>query len=147
MCVGAVKGGCVLESYFWDTGTNGPFRDIKDFNDAVQVAAIPKMPMTERKFIDSYRNLLCDTGNIYFTHADLNLCNIMIMGPPGSRRISGIIDWDQNGWYPECWEYWKMVMCVHYNHEWRSAGWVDKVSKTYEDEVEAMIEYTSWRGL
>ena len=49
--------------------------------------------------------------------------------------------------YPEYWEYWKMVMCVHYNHEWRSAGWVDKVSKTYEDEVEAMVEYTSWRGL
>jgi serine/threonine protein kinase len=42
---------------------------------------------------------------IVFTHGDLSPGNIMVE----SGRISGIIDWEQAGWYPEYWEYVKAM--------------------------------------
>jgi aminoglycoside phosphotransferase len=41
-------------------------------------------------------------GNeIVFTHGDLDPRNILVEG----GRVSGIVDWEQAGWYPEYWEY------------------------------------------
>ncbi|KAI7767447.1 hypothetical protein LZL87_010775 [Fusarium oxysporum] len=47
---------------------------------------------------------------IVFTHRDLNPRNIMverIRSPAGARgwRLSGIIDWETAGYYPEYWDY------------------------------------------
>ncbi|XWX01577.1 hypothetical protein V2A60_009605 [Cordyceps javanica] len=41
---------------------------------------------------------------VKFTHADLNPRNIQYR----NGRITGIIDWECAGWYPEYWEYTKM---------------------------------------
>jgi len=38
---------------------------------------------------------------IRFTHGDLSPCNIMIH----QGHVSGILDWQEAGWYPEYWEY------------------------------------------
>ncbi|EIW56387.1 uncharacterized protein TRAVEDRAFT_49213 [Trametes versicolor FP-101664 SS1] len=38
---------------------------------------------------------------IVFTHADLHACNVLVH----EGRLSGIIDWEHAGWYPEYWEY------------------------------------------
>ncbi|KAK0633847.1 hypothetical protein B0T14DRAFT_418779 [Immersiella caudata] len=51
---------------------------------------------------------------IFFTHADLNPRNILIDKvnlPDGSSgwRITGIVDWEGAGHYPEYWEYTKSV--------------------------------------
>ena len=62
---------------------------------------------------EMYRNLLPDTGDIYFTHGDLTLCNIIAAGAPGSHKIASMIDyWEQAGWYPEYFEYCKMLYGV-----------------------------------
>jgi hypothetical protein len=51
----------------------------------------------------------------------------IISGIPGSQRIVGIVDWEEAGWYPEYWEYCKLLYEIEYTQEWRSAGWVVKM--------------------
>lgn len=42
---------------------------------------------------------------IVFTHADFHPRNIMVVDlPDGSVELSGIIDWESSGFYPEYWE-------------------------------------------
>jgi aminoglycoside phosphotransferase (APT) family kinase protein len=53
--------------------------------------------------------MLPDTARICLTHGDLNLANILVLrSPDGSQiSVSGIVDWEQAGWYPDYWEYCK----------------------------------------
>lgn len=89
-----------------------------------------------------YRDFLPDHGKVVFTHGDLTLGNIILSD---SHKIEGIIDWEQAGWYPEYWEYCKLLYGVEYNHEWREAGWVDKIMRSFDDEWIAFSEYSLWR--
>lgn len=69
--------------------------------------------------------------DIVFTHADLNLRNILVdeMG-----RISGIVDWECAGWYPEYWEYSKMHFTVRHTPRWVTDV-VDQIFPAYRDEL------------
>ncbi|KAH6875990.1 phosphotransferase enzyme family-domain-containing protein [Alternaria rosae] len=69
--------------------------------------------------------------DIVFTHADLNLRNILVdeMG-----RISGIVDWECAGWYPEYWEYSKMHFTVRHTPRWITDV-VDQIFPAYRDEL------------
>ena len=41
-----------------------------------------------------------------FTHGDLRPANIMVaLDPDGSYKISGIIDWERSGFYPDYWDF------------------------------------------
>lgn len=94
-----------------------------------------------------YRDLLPDHGNVFFTHGDLALGNIILSTtiPGSSTKIAGIIDWEQAGWYPEYWEYCKLLYGVEYDHEWRAEGWANRLMKQFEDEWFAIAEYSLWR--
>jgi len=69
--------------------------------------------------------------DIVFTHADLNLRNILV---DDSGRISGIVDWECAGWYPEYWEYTKAHFTVRHNIRWL-ADVIDQVFPNYRDEL------------
>ena len=68
---------------------------------------------------------------ITFTHGDLNMRNILME----RGRISGIVDWENAGWFPEYWEYTK----VHYTIS-RSTRYlediVEKALGSYKKELE-----------
>ena len=95
---------------------------------------------------DPYRKNIPDYGRIYFTHADLNVENILILRSTSSAIISGIIDWEQCGWYPEYWEYCKMQLGNPWDHEWSTLGFASRSMRTYEEEFVAMAEYWLWRS-
>lgn len=118
--------------YFRGGHEVGPFHNTLAFNDWVQLAALPGFPMSERP-PDPYRSLLPDKCSIYFTHGDLHLGNIIVSGTPGSRKVVGILDWEQAGWYPEYWEYCKLLIPGPCNHEWRESGWADMIMANYEE--------------
>jgi hypothetical protein len=141
---GSINGGTVQDRFFKLDYEEGPFLTVKSFNDWLLAAATRQRPGLEG-ITGPYREFFPDTGNIYFTHGDLTLGNIIISGTPESQRIVGIVDWEQAGWYPEYWEYCKLLYGVEYTHEWRSAEWVEKVIKSYDDEWTAFAEYSSWR--
>lgn len=102
------------------------------------------MPVSERP-PDPYRCLLPDSVDVYFTHGDLNLGNIILSDAPGPKKIVAIVDWEQAGWYPEHWEYCKLLLAEPCSGEWRVDGWADKVITPREEEYEAFGEYWHWR--
>ena len=146
LSLGSINGGRIQDRYFQFDDEAGPLPTVKLFNDLLLAAATRQEFDRKRSITGPYRELLPDTGAIRFTHGDLTLGNIMVSGAPGSQKITSIIDWEQAGWYPEYWEYCKMLYAVHYEHEWRTAGWVDRAISSYEDEWWAVHEYFIWRG-
>ena len=68
---------------------------------------------------------------IVFTHADLNPRNILA---DERGNITGIVDWECAGWYPEYWEYTKAHFAVRYVIRWL-ADVVDQVFPGYREEL------------
>lgn len=99
----------------------GLFFTIKSFNDWLFAAATGRTPGPEEILgLDHphmYRDLIPNTGNVYFTYGYLTLGNIIISGAPVSHRVGGIIGWEQAGWYPEYWECCKILYGVELDHE------------------------------
>jgi aminoglycoside phosphotransferase (APT) family kinase protein len=78
---------------------------------------------------------------VVFTHADLNPRNILA---DQDSRITGIVDWECAGWYPEYWEYTKAHFGVRYGIRWL-ADVIDQVFTGFREElyVENMLsDYT-----
>nr|POE48870.1 hypothetical protein CFP56_38967 [Quercus suber] len=143
--ISSINGGFVQDRFFQSDFERGPFPSIQLFNDWVLSTATRQIPAPVH-VEGLYRDFLPDDGNVYFTHGDLTLGNIIISSNPSSpRRIESIIDWEQAGWYPEYWEYFKLLYGVQYTHEWREAGWVDRIMKPFDNECIALSEYFSWR--
>ncbi len=105
---GSLSRGPVQDLYFSPQFHKGPFASAQEFHDFVEFISAPWVPMAER-LPDPYRPLLLDTVPIFFSHADLYPANILVLkSPQGSQiSISGIVDWEQAGWYPDYWEYCK----------------------------------------
>ncbi|KAI5460472.1 hypothetical protein BGZ63DRAFT_414681 [Mariannaea sp. PMI_226] len=77
---------------------------------------------------------------ILFTHGDLNMCNILMQ----NGRISGIVDWETSGWYPEYWEYTKAHFVSRLQRRWLRI--VDEIFEQYGDfEDELETERHFWR--
>ncbi|KAL2754567.1 hypothetical protein ACRALDRAFT_1076220 [Sodiomyces alcalophilus JCM 7366] len=144
--VGSINRGTVQDRFFRFDYEHGPFPTIKSFNDWLLAAAIRQRTQPGEGATGPYREFFSDTGNIYLTHGDLTLGNIIVSSKQGAYHITGIIDWEQAGWYPEYWEYCKLLYGVEYHHEWRSEGWADKVMEPFEDEFIAFAEYCVWRS-
>ncbi|KAI0867233.1 kinase-like domain-containing protein [Hypoxylon argillaceum] len=148
--IGSVSRGPVQDRFFHFDHVEGPFLTIKSFQDWLLAAATRQQvrPGEEVVVLDGlYRDWLPDTGNICLTHGDLTIDNIIISSDEhGAYHIAGIIDWEQAGWYPEYWEYFKLYYGVEIDHKWRTEGWADKVMKPFEDEFTAVAEYFLWRN-
>ena len=56
-----------------------------------------------RYTIDEMYNMLPHSDASVFTHADLATRNIMV--DENTYQITGVIDWERAGWYPDYWEY------------------------------------------
>lgn len=91
-------GGPIRDARIAWASPKGPFKDEAEFN---RVLKFPDDPAR--------------AGHaVYFTHADLNVRNILldfVPLPDGTRgwRISGIVDWEMAGFYLEYWEYTKSL--------------------------------------
>ena len=92
----------------------------------------------------TYRDWLPDTGSVHFTHGDLTLGNIIVSGESGLQRVVGVIDWEQAGWYPEYWEYSKMLYAVEPDHAFRTEEWADTIVRPFKDAFFAVAEYSLW---
>ncbi|KAJ5951934.1 uncharacterized protein N7479_010347 [Penicillium vulpinum] len=67
---------------------------------------------------------------IVFTHSDLNPRNILAE----NGRITGIVDWENAGFFPEYWEYTKTHYTVRHVIRWL-ADVVDQTFEGYRDEL------------
>lgn len=52
-------------------------------------------------------------SSVVFTHGDLEPMNILVRScDNGSYQVSGLIDWEMSGWYPDWWESIKATNCL-----------------------------------
>jgi len=119
--------------YFWQYNDDlpaGPFDTETEFHDLIISAYHSRWGESRPKFHTYLRSLYRDNHRIFFTHGDIAPRNIMVLD---DGRISGIIDWEYAGWYPEYWEYAK----AHFGGEWKTnwSLWMDKYFPTYHYEL------------
>lgn len=83
----------------------GPFRTEQEF---IELLRSPHIPEVVHQ-VDH---------RIVFTHGDINLRNILV---DESGRLSGIVDWETAGWYPDYWEYTKAHYATKPKWRWLKA--------------------------
>jgi aminoglycoside phosphotransferase (APT) family kinase protein len=117
----------------------GPFSDIPSFNAALTDLARPHFRWNWLSVVE--RSLARTNGyRILFTHGDLHISNILVrQSMPSSIqdahkewRIVALLDWECAGWYPEHWEYVKILSSVKWRSDW--AAYAQHVLDRHYDE-------------
>lgn len=75
-----------------------------------------------RRFTDELPDMLPQSNLSVFTHGDISPQNIMI---DESKHITGNIDWETGGWYPDYWEY-ANIMKPGVEEDWTE--WMDRTA-------------------
>ncbi|KAF5627273.1 kinase-like domain protein [Fusarium tjaetaba] len=104
----------------------GPFIDEEEFNSTLRTPALP--------------DVFHSTGHdIVFTHSDINMRNVLMH----NGRISGIVDWENSGWFPDYWEYTKAHYVTKLNKRWLAV--VDRIFESFGDfKLDLAIERRLW---
>jgi Ser/Thr protein kinase RdoA (MazF antagonist) len=75
-----------------------------------------------------------------FSHRDLTPRNILVH----EGKISGLVDWEDSGWYPEYWEY------VKFFQRPADKGWKDYAEdifpEYYHDELVDFTAISKWQN-
>ncbi|THV44440.1 hypothetical protein BGAL_0642g00030 [Botrytis galanthina] len=119
------SGGPCLD-YRIDSEVVGPFHNEKQFSESLQLGILPGlMHRTDHK--------------MHFTHSDLNMRNILVK----DGKISGIVDWENAGWYPEYWEYTKCHFGCRLDKRWLKM--IDATFEyRYQEELEIERQYWNY---
>ncbi|KAM7214543.1 Protein kinase-like domain containing protein [Rhypophila decipiens] len=122
----------------------GPFPSISKFHAYLRLGCQPQEWTLDPIVTHIHSDSTSQRYSVKFTHADLNPSNICV-SPTG--QITGMIDWEFSGFYPEYWEYTKMYFAEGspaYGRFFEAVHGEDKIAK-YEDELKA--ERNIWRGI
>src|SRR5437762_6579058 len=98
--IGSINRGPCTD-YLWQYNTHlpgGPFENEAQLNDFIASAYLARWGGKFHMFL---RSIYRDDHRILFTHSDISPRNIMVSE---EGHITGIIDWEYAGWYPEYWE-------------------------------------------
>lgn len=95
--------------------TSGPIYNEAEFNDFLLRTPLKSISSSYLKWL---RSCLRDDHQIILSHGDLNPKNIILLDEQdGNVSISGIIDWEMGGWYPEYWDALKALNVRSTNDE------------------------------
>lgn len=130
--IGSCTGGPAYCHRIDNLTTCGPFTSVAEFNDFL-VAPIKRCPRPEWEA--KYRQRLGDEFDTIFIHADLWRENILV--DPSTGAVTGIIDWEMAGFWPEWWEFRTAMQSA--NERWW-AELVYQVMAQYESETEADMD-------
>jgi hypothetical protein len=111
--IGSVDFGPVTDPILESHHVKGPFDSEEAFNNAIIDAYQSKAP--KRQIKNFLAGMLSQKKHqIVFTHGDLRLQNIMVK----DGYVSGILDWEFSGWYPEYWEFSKALYVWKWQNDW-----------------------------
>ena len=134
--IGSCNGGPARDCRQYTDYTGGPFTNEAEFNNFILdfVSTIPtgiRSALTKQIRTDH---------RIVFSHGDLVPHNIIIQG----GRITGLIDWEYAGWYPEYWDFVKFFERSTDHKDWRNhAQYI--FPQQYEDELAAFHGIMRWQ--
>ncbi|EPE33411.1 Protein kinase-like (PK-like) [Glarea lozoyensis ATCC 20868] len=107
----------------------GPFHNEKEFSESLRLGILPDLV---------HRH----DHEIVFTHSDLNMRNILVH----NGKISGIVDWENAGWFPDYWEYTKCHFGARINRRWLKM--VEEVfGDKYAEELKIERQYWEYTSL
>ncbi|KAK2763869.1 hypothetical protein FQN54_009487 [Arachnomyces sp. PD_36] len=121
-------GGCQDCRIDNNNGSTGPYDTIADFNKRLMAMCNPIPDAADRAVVADVHSR---SYRVFFAHADLNPANVLIH----NGRLSGFVDWEFAGWYPEYWEYTKACYIVHRWQLWLET--MEKAFPEYPDELKA----------
>lgn len=75
-----------------------------------------------RRYEHQLPSMLPRSSQSVFTHCDMAPQNVMV---DGNGQITGIIDWERAGWYPDYWEY-ANIMKPRREEDWQQ--WMDRTA-------------------
>ncbi|KAK6433889.1 hypothetical protein LTR95_009933 [Oleoguttula sp. CCFEE 5521] len=135
--VSATNGGPCRDVRVSTMNLSGPFDDVHAFHRCLSGNTTNLDAVTET-YGDAVFNVHSRSYEIYFTHGDLGVQNILIR----DGKVAAIIDWECSGWWPEYWEYTK----VHYN-EWRCPDFYEMLrERVPRYDVELAAERELWEA-
>lgn len=102
--IGSCSGGPAYDHRLTNMTTCGPFATVGEFHDFL-VRPVMDCPRPETAI--EYRSQLPDSYDIVFAHADVSWENVLV--DRASGRVTGILDWEMAGFWPEWWEFRKAL--------------------------------------
>ncbi|KAF2223512.1 kinase-like domain-containing protein [Elsinoe ampelina] len=108
----------------------GPFNSVREFHDFL---IEPVAKHAHAKIVAKYRVVLPDDCAVQYTHADLSWEHIMV--DPSTNTITGILDWEMAGFWPEWWEYSKALSGWRHQVWWENV--VRQVTQAFPDVMHA----------
>ncbi|KAG5660152.1 hypothetical protein KAF25_003674 [Fusarium avenaceum] len=158
--IGGIDAGTLRDAPFnvvdADPRVNGPFKSSEEFGLALALASQEFMKDIARPewlpdFFTQHLRVALKDHEVKFTHADLQMRNIMVekvsknsssknaeLNEQESEqcheyRVRGIVDWESAGWYPAYWEYASALARGHEESDWPER--VGKMMKPYPLEL------------
>jgi serine/threonine protein kinase len=133
--IGNLSKGPVPHHFFWtmtpDRLINGPFESSAEVGLALAMHSQQNWATNNRRgFVSEWfaRHLQTALGShkSVFTHADLHPQNIIVrekVSGSGENQkrcyiVSGVVDWESAGWYPDYWEYAGSFVDFDWRDDW-----------------------------
>ena len=113
-----------------DDTSFGPFSSIEEFSEYLMRNIDKYVPHVAPSFRQKLSRIYEKQHKVVFTHADLDPSHIFVDKTTGC--ITGIIDWEMAGWWPEYWEYRKAFYGSRHQGWWM--GFVKDVLVLYDEE-------------
>lgn len=136
--IGSCDGEDIRDSRILNTHFGKICRNEKEFNRYL-VSTISDAPSSVRR--DYARKLNQRRHRIVFCHGDLSPDNIIV---DSYMRVVGLLDWEDAGYYPECWENIKF-----YSRPPMVPGWHEYgryiLPNTFEEEVNDFLEVQKYQ--
>lgn len=117
--IGSCSGGVARDCRQYSDYSDGPYKDEATFNLSFYFDLVKTIPGPIR---DALYQQLRNDHRIVFSHGDLAQHNILVK----DGRITGLLDWEYAGWYPEYWDYIKFFErpCKH-------GDWKDRAKEIF----------------
>jgi hypothetical protein len=131
--IGSCSGVPAYDHRLDNMATCGPFASVAEFHGFL-VGPVKMCPRPE--WVAKYRNMLPDNYHVTFAHADLSWENVLL--DPTTGSVTGIVDWEMAGFWPEWWESRKALFGSRPRQWWIEI--VKQIMKEYQPETEADME-------
>ncbi|KAL7926961.1 kinase-like domain-containing protein [Trichoderma austrokoningii] len=134
--IGACDGTEIRDLRAYSTCHSPPCHSEEEFNAFLLSSLHVNTPPLLR---EAFSGRLRTNHRIVFSHCDLAPRNIMVK----DGKITGLVDWEHSGWYPEYWEYVKFFQ--QSGGDWRHYG-EEIFADRYPDELVDYNAMSRWQN-
>jgi aminoglycoside phosphotransferase (APT) family kinase protein len=125
--IGSCSNGKAHDVRQYSSYDGGPYADEAAFNTELYFDLGDTVPLPIRTALQKQ---IRSNHRIVFTHGDLAQHNILVK----DGQITGLIDWETAGWYPEHWDYIKFFERPCKHRDWKDSA-KDIFPQVYDDEL------------